>query len=48
MRDVLRRFRLVAAGLVAGMTTYLFAISIGLGCHGLPQLIQWGIEKWMM
>lgn len=29
------------------MTTYAPYI-IALACHGLPQLIQWGIEKWMM
>jgi hypothetical protein len=26
----------------------LVAIFLGLACHGLPQFIQWGIEKWMM
>jgi len=29
------------------MTTYAYCL-IALACNGLPQLIQWGIEKWMM
>jgi len=29
------------------MTTYAYCL-IALACHGLPQLIQWSIEKWLL
>lgn len=29
------------------MASYIYCL-IALACNGLPQLIQWGIEKWMM
>ncbi|MGY2441378.1 hypothetical protein [Pseudomonas sp. SDO52101_S400] len=49
MRDVLRHVRLATTRMVADMIPQtLFAIFLGLANTGLPQLIQWGIEKWMM